>query len=71
MLGEARMRHMKLPLANGEFPLRGEVDWIRTCLSGVWRLEVLVQGLGLRQVLQLEWVTVGRKSNVFVFEAHL
>ena len=46
------MRHMKLPLPNGGFPLRGEADWIRTRLSGVWRLEVLGQGLDLRQVLQ-------------------
>ena len=45
--------------------------WIRASLGGVRRLEVLEQSLGLRQVIQLEWVIVGGKSGIFGFEARL
>ena len=44
------MRHMKLPLAKSGSLLRGEVGWIRARMSGVQRLQVLVQSLDLRQV---------------------
>ena len=35
MLGEAPMRHMKLPLVKCESLLRGEVGWVRAGLCGV------------------------------------
>ena len=58
---------MKLLLAKaGSLLLRGEVDWDKAELGGVWRLEVLEQSLDLRQVLQFEWVTVDGKSNVSI-----
>ena len=64
-------RCKKLPLAKGGSLLWGEVAWIRASLGGVRRLEVLEQSLGLRQVIQLEWVIVGGKSGIFGFEARL
>ena len=57
--------------AKGGSLLRGEVGWVKARLGAVQRLEVLGQSLDLRQVLQLEWVIVGEKSDVFIFEAHL
>ena len=67
-LGEAPIRHMKLLLAKGaSLLLRGEVGWFRAELGGVSRLEVLEKSLDLRQVLQLGWVIVGGKSDVFIF----
>ena len=36
MLGEAPMRHMKLPLVKCGSLLRGEVGWVRAGLCGVW-----------------------------------
>ena len=66
------MTHMKLLLANfRSLLLRGEVDLVRTGLYGVWRLETLGQSSDLRQVLHLEWVIFGGKSDIFVFEASL
>ena len=35
MLGEAPMRHMKLPLVKCGSLLRGEVGWVRAGLCGV------------------------------------
>ena len=64
MLGEAPMRHMKLPLAKGGSLLRDEVSWIRAVLGRMRRLEVLGQSLDLTQVFQLKWVIVGGKSDV-------
>ena len=71
MLGEAPMRHMKLPLAKGGSLLRDEVSWIRAVLDRMQRLEVLGQSLDLTQVFQLKWVIVGGKSDVFIFDASL
>ena len=47
------------------------MGWVRVGLGAVRRLEVLKQSLDLRQALQLEWVIVGGKRDVFIFEAHL
>ena len=71
MLGEAPMRHMKLPLAKGGSLLRDEVSWIRAVLDRMQRLEVSGQSLDLTQVFQLKWVIVGGKSDVFIFDASL
>ena len=38
----------------------------RAGLGGVCRLEVLEQTRNLRQVLQLEWVIVGREMSLFL-----
>ena len=65
------MRCMKLLLEKSGSLLRGEVGWGRVGLGAVRRLEVLKQSLDLRQALQLEWVIVGGKRDVFIFEAHL
>ena len=65
------MSHMKLPLAKGGSLLGGEVGRDRAGLIGMQSLEVLGQNLDLRQVFQLEWVIVGGKSDVFIFEASL
>ena len=42
---------------------------LRAGLGGVCRLEVLEQTRNLRQVLQLEWVIVSGKRDVYIFEA--
>ena len=71
VLGEVPMRHMKLPLARNGSLLRGDVGWVKAGLGGMQRLEVLRQSLDLSQAFQLEWVIVGGKSDVFIFEASL
>ena len=65
------MRFMKLLLEKSGSLLRGEVGWVRVGLGAVRRLEVLKQSLDFGQALQLEWVIVGGKRDVFIFEAHL
>ena len=35
------------------------------------RLKVLAKSLDLKQVFQLEWVIVGGKSNLFIYEGLL
>ena len=67
-LGEEPMGHMKLLLSKGGPLIRDEVGRVRAGLVGVWRLEVSGQGQYLRQVLQLEWVIVRGKRDVFIFE---
>ena len=63
---EAPTRHMKLLLAKGgSLLLRREVGCVRAGFGGAWRLEVLEQSLDLRQVLQLEWVIAGGKSDTW------
>lgn len=52
-------------------PVGVEVDWICAGLGGVWRLKVLGESWNLRHVHQLEWVIVGGKRDVFIFEVHL
>ena len=42
-LGKATIRHIMLLLSKGGLLMRGKVGGIRAGLSGVWRLEVLVQ----------------------------
>ena len=71
MLGEVPIRHMKLPLARYGSLLRGDVGWVKAGLGGMQRLEVLGQSLDLSQAFHLEWVIVGGKSDVFIFEASL
>ena len=67
-LGEEPMGHMKLLLSKGGSLIRDEVGRVRAGLVGMWRLEVSGQSQYLRQVLQLEWVIVGGKRDVFIFE---
>ena len=67
-LGEEPMGDMKLLLSKGGSMIRGEVGGVGTGLGGNWRLEVLGQSQDLRQVLQLEWVMVVRKRDVFILK---
>lgn len=45
--------------------------WVKAGMGVMRRLELLGPNLYLTQVLQLEWVIVGGKTNVFIFEACL
>ena len=68
-LGVEPMGHMKLLLSKSGSLIRGVVGGVMAGLGGVCRLELLGQSRDLRQMLQLEWVIVSEKRDVFVFEA--
>ena len=67
--GRNPLGKMKLLLSKGGSLIRGGLGWVKARSDGAWRLEVLGQGRDLRQVLQLEWVIVGGKRDVFIFES--
>ena len=67
-LGEEPMGYMKLLLSKGGSLIRGEVGGVEAGLGGVRRPEVLGQSRDLRQVLQLEWVIVSGKRDVFILK---
>ena len=50
LLGEAPIRHIKLPLAKSGSPLRDEMGWVRAGFGVVLRSEVLGHSLPLTQV---------------------